>query len=74
MIRVATAAYGWRDDNPSRAASIEWFNRWVETWHAEIRQRILDYAEEDCRATRIPLDGIKGWLTTARKIVVSRQF
>ena len=41
------------------AASIEWFHRWVETGDKDIRQRILDYNEDDCRATRVLLDGIR---------------
>ncbi len=52
--------FKWRDTHPSGAASIEWFHRWVETGDKEIRQRILDYNEDDCRATRILLDGIRG--------------
>ncbi|MEZ4275185.1 MAG: ribonuclease H-like domain-containing protein [Nitrospirales bacterium] len=44
---------------PSGAASIEWFHRWVESGDRTIRQRILDYNEDDCRATRVLLDGIR---------------
>ena len=49
----------WRDTHPSGAASIEWFHRWVESGDQEIKQRILDYNEDDCRATRVLLDGIR---------------
>jgi uncharacterized protein len=49
----------WRDTHPSGAASIEWFHRWVESGDLDIKQRILDYNEDDCRATRILLDGIR---------------
>jgi predicted RecB family nuclease len=52
--------FKWRDDNPSGAASIEWFDQWVRTGDPAIRQRILDYNEDDCRATRVLLDGIRG--------------
>ena len=52
--------FAWRDPHPSGAASIEWFHRWVETGDAMIRQRILDYNEDDCRATRVLRDGIAG--------------
>jgi hypothetical protein len=41
----------WRDAHPSGAASIEWFDRWIKTGDPAIRQRILDYNEDDCRAT-----------------------
>lgn len=51
--------FAWRDTHPSGAASIEWFDRWIETGDLAIRQRILDYNEDDCRATRVLLDGIR---------------
>jgi predicted RecB family nuclease len=51
--------FKWRDTHPSGAASIEWFDRWVTTRDVAVRQRILDYNEDDCRATRILLDGIR---------------
>ncbi|MDO9528112.1 MAG: TM0106 family RecB-like putative nuclease [Syntrophales bacterium] len=52
--------FKWRDVNPSGAASIEWYHRWVEGGDTEIRQRILDYNEDDCVAMRVLLDGIRG--------------
>jgi predicted RecB family nuclease len=51
--------FAWRDTHPSGAASVEWFDRWCRQRHPEIRQRILDYNEDDCRATRVLLDGIR---------------
>jgi predicted RecB family nuclease len=51
--------FTWRDTHPSGAASVEWFDRWCKEHHREIRQRILDYNEDDCRATRVLLDGIR---------------
>jgi predicted RecB family nuclease len=51
--------FAWRDIHPSGAASIEWFDRWCRERNPEIRQRILDYNEDDCRATRVLLDGIR---------------
>ncbi len=48
--------FAWRDTHPSGAASIEWFHRWIESGDTTIRQRILDYNEDDCRATRILRD------------------
>ncbi len=51
--------FNWKDPHPSGAASIEWFYRWVETGSQEIRTRILEYNEDDCRATRVLLDGIR---------------
>ncbi|MFV1976825.1 MAG: TM0106 family RecB-like putative nuclease [Candidatus Scalindua sp.] len=52
--------FKWRDTDPSGAASIEWYNRWVETGDETIRQRILEYNEDDCIATRVLLEGIRG--------------
>ena len=52
--------FTWRDPHPSGAASVEWFHRWVETGDTTIRQRILAYNEDDCRATRILRDAIDG--------------
>ena len=51
--------FNWRDTDPSGAASIEWFDRWTRTGDATIKQRILDYNEDDCLATRVVLDGIR---------------
>jgi len=51
--------FSWRDKHPSGAASIEWFNRYITNKNPDIRQRILDYNEDDCRATRVLLDGIR---------------
>jgi predicted RecB family nuclease len=51
--------FTWRDTHPSGAASVEWFDRWCKERNHEIRQRILDYNEDDCRATRVLLDGIR---------------
>jgi predicted RecB family nuclease len=51
--------FSWRDTDPSGAASIEWFNRWLETRDPAVKQRILDYNEDDCRAARVLLDGIR---------------
>jgi uncharacterized protein len=50
--------FKWRDKEPSGAASIEWYHRWVETGDMEIRQRILDYNEDDCIAMRVLLDAV----------------
>jgi uncharacterized protein len=51
--------FKWRDKEPSGAASIEWYHRWVETGDSTIKQRILDYNEDDCIAMRVLLDAIK---------------
>jgi len=51
--------FHWRDTHPSGAASIEWYHRWLETKDVAIKQRIVDYNEDDCRATRVLLDAIQ---------------
>lgn len=60
---IKTLAYylgfNWRDTSPSGADSIEWYHRWIESGDPSIRQRILDYNEDDCVATRVLLDGIR---------------
>jgi predicted RecB family nuclease len=56
--------FDWRDASPSGAESIEWYHRWVDTADPIIKQRILDYNEDDCKATRILLDGIRNLAST----------
>lgn len=51
--------FEWRDTHPSGAASIEWFDQWVRKGDKAIRRRILDYNEDDCRATRVLVDAIR---------------
>lgn len=51
--------FKWRDTDPSGAASIEWYHRYTETGAAAIKQRILEYNEDDCIAMRVLLEGLK---------------
>jgi uncharacterized protein len=51
--------FKWRDINPSGAASIEWYDRFVETGDRALLQRILDYNEDDCSAMIVLLDAIR---------------
>jgi len=51
--------FAWRDTHPSGAASIQWFDEWATTGDPAVKQRILDYNEDDCRATRVLLDGLR---------------
>lgn len=53
--------FKWRDTDPSGAASIEWYDRWVETGDPAVRQRIIDYNEDDCRAMRVLLDALRSF-------------
>jgi uncharacterized protein len=52
--------FKWRDTDPSGAASIQWFDQWVKLKDPAIRQRIIDYNEDDCRAMRVLLDAMRG--------------
>ncbi len=51
--------FEWRDTDPSGAASIEWFQRWSKNKDEKIKERILQYNEDDCLATRVLLDKIR---------------
>ena len=51
--------FKWRDTDPSGAGSIQWFHHWIETGDSSIRQRILEYNEDDCRATRVLVDALR---------------
>jgi len=51
--------FKWRDTDPSGAASIEWFQRWSKNKDQKIKERILQYNEDDCLATRVLLDKIR---------------
>jgi len=51
--------FSWRDPDPSGASSVVWYHRWVESKDEEIRQRILKYNEDDCKAMRVLLDGVR---------------
>jgi predicted RecB family nuclease len=55
--------FKWRDKEPSGAASIEWYHRWVESGDTTIRQRILDYNEDDCIAMRVLLGAVQDLLS-----------
>lgn len=53
--------FRWRDTHPSGAASIEWFHRYIETGDPAIKQRILDYNEDDNLASAVVADAIRGF-------------
>lgn len=50
--------FSWRDSEPSGAASIEWYRRYLETGDARIRERICNYNEDDCVAEMVILDAL----------------
>jgi len=51
--------FEWRDEDPSGAASIEWFSRFLESGDEGLRERFLQYNEDDCRAMLVLLGGIE---------------
>ena len=50
--------FSWRDETPSGALSIQWFNKYLDTKDESILKRILEYNEDDCKATMILKDGL----------------
>ncbi len=50
--------FRWRDETPSGALSIQWFNEYIKTKDEKILERILIYNEDDCKATMVLKDGI----------------
>jgi len=52
--------FEWSDASPSGAASIEWSERWAKSGDSVIKARIIAYNQDNCRATRVLLDGIRG--------------
>jgi uncharacterized protein len=51
--------FQWRDKTPSGALSIQWYNQYLETGDKKILKRILEYNEDDCKATMVVKDGIE---------------
>ena len=51
--------FQWRDETPSGALSIQWFNEFLKTRDSNILNRILEYNEDDCRATLVIKDFIE---------------
>lgn len=45
--------YKWRDETPSGALSIQWFNEYLKNKDTNILKRILEYNEDDCKATMV---------------------
>lgn len=58
---VKYCGLSWLDADPSGASSIEWFDQWVRTGNPELKQRLLNYNEDDCVAMRVVLDAMKGF-------------
>jgi predicted RecB family nuclease len=68
---ASAAGFEWRDVNPSGEASMLWYEvatRGVDLDAALSRQRILDYNEDDCRATK----ALRDWLNGPAKSLAHR--
>ena len=50
--------FKWRDESPSGALSIRWYNDFLQHHSEELLKRIIEYNEDDCRATMVLKDGI----------------
>lgn len=50
--------FKWRDETPSGALSIQWFNEYLEKKDPAMLNRILEYNEDDCRATMVVKDAL----------------
>lgn len=50
--------FKWRDATPSGALSIQWFNEYIRDRDPKQLQRILEYNEDDCKATMVLKDGL----------------
>jgi len=48
--------FKWRDVSPSGALSIQWYNDYLKTKSESILNRILEYNDDDCRATLVLKD------------------
>ena len=48
--------FAWRNTDPSGTSSIEWFDQWTPTRDPTLKQRLLEYNEDDCCAMRVLLD------------------
>jgi uncharacterized protein len=50
--------FKWRDETPSGALSIRWYNDFIQNRSQELLKRILEYNEDDCKATMVLKDEI----------------
>ena len=50
--------FNWRAEDASGANSVLWFQNWLESGDRKVLQKIIDYNEDDVRATLF----LKDWL------------
>lgn len=60
LIKALTnyCGFQWRAKTPSGALSIQWYNEYGKTGDETILNRILEYNEDDCKATMVVKDKI----------------
>ena len=51
--------FNWRDKTPSGALSIKWFNEYLDKKDPGLLKRILEYNEDDCKATMVLKDALE---------------
>jgi predicted RecB family nuclease len=51
--------FDWRNPDANGAQAIYWYTQWLETQDRSLLEAIIDYNEDDCRATY----HVKEWLT-----------
>lgn len=52
--------FRWRTKGATGGASVEWYHAWRKTKSATLRKKILEYNEDDVRATRVLKDFFSG--------------
>ncbi len=55
--------FEWRDETPSGALSIQWYNEYLNTRDEALLNRILEYNEDDCKATMVVKDYLLNRMT-----------
>lgn len=48
--------FKWRDESPSGALSIQWYNEYIASKDEKVLKRIIEYNEDDCKAMVILKD------------------
>jgi predicted RecB family nuclease len=55
---VQYLGFKWRDESPSGALSIHWYNGYLKTGDKKILERTLLYNEDNCVATMVIKDAL----------------
>lgn len=63
-VLATKAGFEWRDDDPSGEASIGWYEEAIAPNGMAAQRRLLDYNEDDVRATRALRDWLEGPVRT----------